>query len=247
MTEIQKIGMFSLAKYFGIYLAILGVVLSIILIVIPTRYSTPEFILFLPGILALIGMLSGFIDAVIYNGLSVGLGGIKLDYSNGVIKKIDPLSVAKIYGLLNGVWGAVGSNVLGFILYFIAGFVAAYVMAWIYNLVSGSIGGIKINIQDNKLVGVEWVSVSKIATIFIVVGAFLVEIAIGILLLFLPQIGAISNPTLITATLIVLIASGIAVLFFALVFGFIFTAFEASFYNILSRNIDGIEVYFSNS
>jgi len=85
-----------------------------------------------------------------------------------IIRRIDPMSFAKIFaviyavmGMIGGIFFAVigsaipgmgssfglGAIILFPILYGVIGFIVTAIMAWIYNLVAGWVGGVRIETE----------------------------------------------------------------------------------------------------
>jgi|GEM_PF-204681 hypothetical protein len=119
----------------------------------------------------------------------------------------------------------------------VVGFIAAAFEAWLYNVVSGKLGGIKLQFKDNRLKNIDPISAAKIVAIIGAVFGFIIGLIITAVGLFAATV------TLIVAGIISIV---LLTLFF-LIGGFIAAAIGALIYNFLASKIGGIAVYFKSN
>src|SRR5690348_697664 len=182
------------------------------------------------------------------------------------LKRVEPMSLAKIEAVLGAIigfivgliaWGVLGVfghlipmlaglshfgiilPIAGLILGAVVGFIANYIQALVYNWLSGVIGGLKINLNSSgKMSSLDTVGVQSAGKILAGLLLIMAAIAAVVVLVVLAAVGLpISAGTLV----LVLIAGGIAVLVFGFVIGLVYSAI----YNLVAHKIGGIKIMLS--
>lgn len=102
MTEVKKIGVFSLAKIVGVLYFVMGLLFWVLfgcfmiigLLAEPLNRQEDAAILigmfcFLPFIYGVMGFIGGGLIGLVYNALAARIGGIELELSGGYNKQLD--------------------------------------------------------------------------------------------------------------------------------------------------------------
>ncbi|MDE1870230.1 MAG: hypothetical protein KGH71_04585 [Candidatus Micrarchaeota archaeon] len=183
------------------------------------------------------------------------------------LKRVEPMSLAKIEAVLGAIigfivgillWGVLGVAgnfypmvaavsslgvflpILGIILGAVIGFIANYIQAFVYNWLAKVIGGLKINLNAaaGKMSSLDTVGVQSAGKIL--AGLLLIMAAI-IAVVVLVVLAAIGLPISAGTLVLVLIVGGIAVLVFGFVIGLVYSAI----YNLVAHKIGGIKIMLS--
>lgn len=260
-----------LGLIFGIIFAVLGgVVGSVLQILGGTSNGTSIAgfglltIVIFPIVLGILGFIIVIVAAWLYNIIADRVGGIRWDFSNGTLKSVDIMSVAKIdaglFGIFamiegiivgaisGGIFGLVTGLIGGLIIGLILGFVFGAIGAWLYNTVASLIGGYKFTFQGRGISNLDPMSYAKMVAVLSAIYGFvqgLISLALGSVLTSL----AATNPafsSMLTSSAVIASLGVLGLIFLVisnLIVGFISGALSAFFYNIpAGRNIGRIEL-----
>ena len=81
MKELKEVKPMSLAKISGLLGLVYGFIADVLVLLLPSEWSSYGYLIFLafPLVYLLMGFLSGFVGAVLYNLLAKRVGGVKVD------------------------------------------------------------------------------------------------------------------------------------------------------------------------
>lgn len=119
----------------------------------------------------------------------------------------------------------------------VVGFIAVAFEAWLYNVVSGKVGGIKLQFKNNRLKSIDPISAAKIVAVIGAIFGFVIGLIITVIGLFA------GTGTLIFAGIVSIVM--LTLLF--LIGGFIATAIAALVYNLIASKIGGVALYFKSN
>jgi hypothetical protein len=283
MQTIKHIYVMPTAKAVTVVMVILGLILGIIVALFGslfggllstltsstfgTEISTLGIlsIIAFPILFAIFGFIITAISIWLYNVFAHYLGGVKWDFSNGTLKRLDVLSVAKIEaaflgivalveGLLAGgfvlgfsvngaLLGAVGGLIIGLIL----GFVVGAIGAFLYNVIASFVGGYKFTFDGKGIKNIDPFAYAKVVALLSAIYGLIQGLFSLILGSVLSGLAA-TNPAF--ATMLASSAYGslgviglVLLVVVNLIVGFIGGALAAALYNIpANRNIGRIEM-----
>lgn len=232
MAFLKSIEPISFAKVIAFITFILGLIVGVFFTLIGTAgrsffnaklmglsliLISPFSIILDPIYFGILGFINGFIICFVYNAASQKIGRTRIKLSkkrdNYVLNNIGPLSLAKIYaviefflGVIHGVLQLFSSNmkysaspIVAFIygpagiivwpvLNLIIGFVFALIGAIVYNFISKKIGGLSIRFNDVKgkklLKNIDIASTAKITAVIALILGIIVSVFIIILILY---------------------------------------------------------------
>jgi hypothetical protein len=112
-------------------------------------------------------------------------------------------------------------------------FVFAAIEAWLYNVVSGKVGGVKLEFKNNRLKNIDPMSAAKVGAVILAVLGFVAGVLFTI-------VGLFSGGALFGIISIVLLT------ILGLIVGFIAIAIVAILYNFIASKIGGIVLSFKS-
>jgi hypothetical protein len=181
-NEIQNVDLWAISKLAAIFGVILGFVTGIIITVISLfgigllGFIGIIFIIVFPIVFAIALFVESAIFTAIYNFIAGRTSGIKIYLNGKTVTRIDPLSYAKIVGIIELIPGLIigisylisaaspvhsastpslvyslgALTIVVFpLIYFVLGFVGGLLLSVIYNLIASSrVGGVKITLTQ---------------------------------------------------------------------------------------------------
>ncbi|MGI0100196.1 MAG: hypothetical protein ACREBH_00510 [Candidatus Micrarchaeaceae archaeon] len=268
MLTLKRIDVLSAAKIYALLMLIFGIVLSIFIgiangaLIALGHGGVSMFMGFGLGFIAFLGLLpilmlvAGFvltaIDAWLYNVIAGRVGGIKIDLTESRLRRIDLMSLAKIYavgGIIVGVIAGVVFTVFGIasgsalsiflgvasiFIFGAAGFIIGALFTILYNFLAAHIGGVMLYIEGNELKSIGIMSYAKIEGIIGLVVGFIEGFIYTVINEYTPYAASAFGPFAIVIYPLI-----------GLVGGFLGSLFIAFLYNWLSRSIGGIKFVLS--
>lgn len=178
MNRLNRIDILSTSKIAAVGGAIIGGAIGLIIAIVGLALGSARFaiigvasIFILAIVLAIVLFVCVAVSAYIYNFVASKIGGIKLLFKGKELRRVDPMTYAKIqavisliFGFVAGLFRTVGyfaspvhvsavgafSIIIYPILYLVIGFVTSLVQAWIYNWLVPRIGGVRFTINRSR-------------------------------------------------------------------------------------------------
>lgn len=271
MQTLKHIDVWSAAKVIAVLDFILAVILAVILALFgnsffaifgsstanTTLYKFGWILVALPVIAFVGGLVVVVIEAFLYNLIADRIGGIRIQFKGNELKKVEPLSLAKICGIGGAVFGfIVGLFVLVIslllpgsigilagifaiviitVLLAIGGLIGGAIIAVVYTFIASIIGGIQLKIKKKELKSVGVLSYAKI---YAVIG--LIEGIIGGLTYFFVYHANPAGAPALVATLGVSTIIVYPIIY--LVIGFLTAAVNGWLYNRIVGGIGGVKL-----
>lgn len=181
-NRLNRIDPSSMAKIYAVCGLIVGFVIGLVISIVsvfasvfagPYALVGIAAVVIVPLLFAVCGFIFIYIVALLYNYIATKIGGVAIWLKAREVKKVGPLSYAKIEGTISVIFGiiagiinaavsiaatgtvlpvaGIGLGILAIILYpifyFVIGFISTLFAAWLYNKLVPKIGAIKVTLS----------------------------------------------------------------------------------------------------